>query len=67
MLNVNINQLRGVARNFEIPFRTLTSYCRKVTDEELRGKGEAMLGVAEAAHRKVLSDDQEKELYTYLN
>lgn len=58
--------IRGVARDFAIPFRTLARYCKKITDEQLKGDDEVTLRVGYAAHRKVLSDDQEKELSTYL-
>nr|XP_053647291.1 uncharacterized protein LOC128698911 isoform X2 [Cherax quadricarinatus] len=58
--------IRGTARDFAIPFRTLARYCKKITDEQLKGEDKAMLRVGYAAPRQVLSDDQEKELSTYL-
>ena len=58
--------IRGVARDFHIPYRTLARYCQKITDEQLKGEDDATLTVGYAAHRQVLSHDQEKELSSYL-
>ena len=57
--------IRGVARDFAIPFRTLARYCKKITDEELSADN-VTIRVSYASHKKVLTDDQEKELSTYL-
>lgn len=58
--------IRGVARDFHIPYRTLARYCQKITDGQLQGEDDATLTVGYATHRQVLSADQEKELSTYL-
>ena len=60
------NSIRRVARDFGVPFRTLARYCKKITDEQLKGEDETTLRIGYAAHRQVLSDGQEKELSTYL-
>lgn len=53
--------IRGVAREFDILFRTLTHYCNKITDEQLKSEKDATVTVGYVDHKKGLSDEQEKE------
>lgn len=57
--------IRGVARDFAIPFRTQARYCKMITDEEM-SVDNVTIKVGYASHKKVLTKDQEKELSTYL-
>lgn len=41
-----------VARDFALPVRTLARYCKKITDEQLKGENKATLRVGYTAHRK---------------
>lgn len=58
--------ITGVAREFPIPFPTLARYCKRVTDEDLISRHNVPCRVGYASPEKVLKDDQEKELSTYL-
>uniref|UniRef100_A0A667XLM7 HTH CENPB-type domain-containing protein n=1 Tax=Myripristis murdjan TaxID=586833 RepID=A0A667XLM7_9TELE len=56
--------IRSTAKDFNIPFRTLTRYCQKMSPEQIEGKKEVCVGYQKS--QQIFSDEVERELVKYL-
>ena len=62
-----VDQIRNVAAEFNINYRTLTWYCQKVSVEELTGENTVpRFSVGYQRNRQVFTDQQEQLLVEYL-
>ena len=56
--------IRSTAKDFKIPFRTLTRYCSKMTPDQIEGKEHLSIGYKR--NRQLFSTEMERELVEYL-
>lgn len=63
-VKINKKSIRGVAKDFGIPFRSLTRYCQKDLKENTNIPS---FNVEYTSHRKIFSTSEENELETYLH